>query len=360
MHDDIRTLTPPGQQHTHKEKVTEPEKFLTPDEAATHDILPPPEELVHPSAEPEPIKTKPMKKHKFWPLTKKQWLIGGTSLIALLLIAGGIWMLASHKSQPLTENIPRKVLPKPPVASNTVPSTLTGLPVNPSANQRPITAVMIENTPAARPQSGLSQAGVVIEALTEGGITRFEAFYQDQLASNVGPIRSARPYYLDWALGFDAPYAHVGGSPTALAEIPQLGVKNLDYMYYPNTYTRISSRPAPHNVYTSISRLIALEKSNGWTSSSFSGWPRKPDSPSKNPTAANITFNISYSTYNVNYSYDSQTNSYNRSEGGAPQIDANTNKQLSPKVVIGMIVPWSQGPLDSSDAYYSVYQTVGS
>jgi hypothetical protein len=134
----------------------------------------------------------------------------------------------------------------------------------------------------------------------------------------------------------------------------------MDYLDYPNYFTRISSRPAPHNVYTSIPGLINLESSLGWTSSNFSGWPRKPDAPAAHPTATNINFDLSYSTYNVSYTYDSTTNSYDRSEGGAPQIDANTSKQLSPKVVIGMVVPWSQGALDTSKAYYSVYQDIGS
>ena len=357
MHDDIRVMPPAPEPDPPKEENHQPH-FKTPEEVAAHDneALPHSQPINDPVLEPK--KTK--RSHKFWPPTKKQSIIAGVVVIVLLLIGGGLFF-AFHKPTKVTINIPKKTIPKKvtPI-SNTVASTLTGLQVAPSVNQRPITAVMIENLPPARPQSGLSQAGVVIEALTEGGITRFIAFYQDQLAPNVGPIRSVRPYYLDWALGFDAPLAHVGGSPTALAEIPTLGVKNLDYMYYPSYYTRISSRPAPHNVYTSIQKLISLEASRGWTSSNFTAWARKPDSPSKNPNATNINFSISYSTYNVNYAYDAQTNSYNRSEGGAAQIDANTGKQLSPKVVIGMVIPWSQGQLDSSHAYYSIYQTSGS
>ncbi|MGH7233912.1 MAG: DUF3048 C-terminal domain-containing protein, partial [Candidatus Saccharimonadales bacterium] len=120
-----------------------------------------------------------------------------------------------------------------------------------------------------------------------------------------------------------------------------------------------SSRPAPHNVYTSIPGLIGLESNSGWTSSNYSGWTRKPDAPSAHPNATGINFNLSSSTYNVSYAYNSTTDSYDRSVGGAPQIDANTSEQLSPKVVIGMVVPWSQGALDTSDAYYSVYQDVG-
>lgn len=358
MHDDIRLDYSATKISQRKTNTTD---FKTPEEIASHDSKLT-EEVINKSSQSLLINKPVFKSHKkFWPLTKKQIIIG--SAVALVIIGLGIggWSLTNHHKKvaavlPVKQQVKK---PAPPVAS-TVPSTLSGLPVAPSVNQRPITAVMIENTPYARPQAGLSQAGVVFEALTEGGITRFMALFQDQLSSNVGPIRSARPYFLDWDLGFDAPYAHVGGSPEALAEIPQLGVKNLDYMYYPGSYHRISSRPAPHNVYTSITDLINLEASKGWTSSNFSGWARKPDAPAANPSATSINFDLSYSTYNVNYSYSKSTNSYARSEGGAPQIDANTNQQLSPKVVVGMIVPWSQGSLDTSDAYYSVYQTVGS
>ena len=332
--------------------------FKTPEEVASHDTVLPLEqnnnvsEIIMPS----------IKRHKkFWPPTKKQSLIGGGILLVLLvIISGSVYMAGQYK--PTTAVIAvTKTKPKPAVkVTNTVASTLSGLPVAPAANQRPITAIMIENTPAARPQSGLSQAGVVFEALAEGGITRFMALFQDQLPSNVGPIRSVRPYYLDWALGFDAPLAHVGGSPQALADIPTLGIKNLDYMFYPGSYTRISSRQAPHNVYTSIANLISLEAKLGWSSSSFSGWARKADAPAQAPTATTINFNPSYATYNDQYSYNKTTNSYNRSEGGAPQIGATNNNQLSPKVVIGLIVPWTEGALDSSNAYYSVYQDLGS
>ena len=336
------------------------EPFRTPDEVASHDNQQPAVPQNPPNTvTPQTAKPRHQAWFKRWPFNKKQTLIGAGVVVVLLGIGLGWFLLHQPKPTPkpvAVQPAPKKIAPKP----TTVPSTLTGLPVAPSVNQRPVTGVMIENLPAARPQAGLSQAGVVFEALTEGGITRFLALFQDQLPNNIGPIRSVRPYFLDWDLGFDAPLAHVGGSPQALQEIPQLGVKNLDQMYNGSYYQRISSRPAPHNVYTSLSNLLALEASKGWTSSNFNGFPRKPDAPAKNPSVTSINFNPSYSTYEVQYSYNTANNSYERSVGGSPQIDANTNQQLSPKVVIGMVVPWSQGALDSSDAYYSVYQVIGS
>ncbi len=291
-----------------------------------------------------------------WPPGKKEWTIA-----AVVVLLGGLGIfLLTHHSKPVAIVKPAIVKPKPAPKPTTVPSTLTGLPVDPSVNQRPVTGVMIENSDQARPQSGLGQAGVVFEAVAEGGITRFLALYQDTAPANVGPIRSARPYYIQWALGFNAAYAHVGGSPDALADIKSLGVRDLDEFANGGSYHRSASRPAPHNVYTAISTLNQLEATKGFTASTYTGFARKTAAPSKQPTAGNIGLVLSGSDYNVHYSYVAATNSYNRSEGGAPQTDANTSQQISPKVVVAMIIPKSQGALDASGAYYSNYAVVGS
>jgi len=291
-----------------------------------------------------------------WPPGKKEWLVAA----AILLLGGCIvaFLIITHHHKPVVAIAKPiiKAAPKP----TTVPSDLSGLPVNPSLNKLPVTAVMIENTTDARPQSGLSQAMVVFEAVAEGGVTRFMALYQDTSPPSVGPIRSARPYYVAWALGFDAGYAHVGGSPDALADIKAWNVRDLDQFANGAYYQRIPTKAAPHNVYTSISRLNQLEDSKGYTSSQFTSFPRKKEAPAKQPTAASINLTLSGAVYNVQYNYVASTNSYNRSEGGAPQTDANTNNQISPKVVIAMVIPESNGALDSSGAYYSDYSYLGS
>lgn len=293
--------------------------------------------------------------------TKKKWLFVVFCVLILVLLLGGGYFTYKHfhKAKPIsvqTTPIIKKTIP----VVNTVASRLTGVQVSPGLANLPVTAVMIENSLGARPQSGLSDAGIIFEAQTEGGITRFMALYEEGQPSSLGPIRSARPYFIDWLLPYDAPYAHVGGSPAALAEIQALGVKDLNQFYNGSYYERISQRPAPHNVYTSMSNLLSLEKSKGWTSSNFTGWPRKKDQPSKTPNATSIDLNEGSYDYNVHYDYYAKTNSYLRSEGGSPQIDANTNQQLNPKVVVAMVVPLSYGPLDSSGAYYSDYQDIGS
>lgn len=287
-----------------------------------------------------------------WPPGKKEWI---TFIILALLIGGGItaWIL--------THNKPETLQPIPKVAKGdpTVPSTLTGLPVDPSVNKRTVTGVMIENSPAARPQAGLGEAGVVFEAIAEAGITRFLAIYQDTAPDNVGPVRSARPYYIQWNLGFDAGYAHVGGSPEAMADIKAWNVRDLDQFYNSGAYRRISSRAAPHNVYTGIAALNQVEVQKGYDTSKYSGFARKAKAvPRKNqpPTAKSINFALSGPTYNVHYDYDAASNSYGRSVGGAPQVDANTNQQIKPAVVIAMVTPYGI----KSDGLHSDYGVIGS
>ena len=291
-----------------------------------------------------------------WPPRRKEWLlIGG----AVLLIGASVaaLMLTHHpKAKPIVHHAIVKKVVKP-AAPTTVPSTLTGLPVAPAINQLPVTAVMIENSLDARPQSGLSQAGVVFEAIAEGGITRFLTLFQDTAPEDIGPIRSARPYYIEWAMGFDAGYAHVGGSPEALADIKAWGVKDLDQFANGGSYHRISARAAPHNVYTGIGTLQQLETAKGYTTSTYTGFARKAkEAPSKKPTAKGIDIPISGPAYNVHYDYNPVTNSYNRSEGGAAHVDANGAVQISPKVVIALVMSYGL----EADDHHSQYGTLGS
>jgi len=326
--------------------------FMTPEETAAAE----PE-----STEPQVAHHELPKKRKFglaWPLTRKQQIVCGIVVVVLAFGIGASWTLLHHKRSVVAVEPPHKA--KKMVPPKIIYSTLSGLPVpDESVNQRPVTAVMVENSLDARPQSGLSQAGVVFEAVAEGGVTRFMALYQDTTPTDVGPIRSARPYYISWALGFDAAYAHVGGSDEALADIKAWSVHDMNQFYNGSYYHRVNTRAAPHNVYTGIDTLNKLEAAKGYTST-FTGFPRGKEAASTPPTATSLDFRLSGPIYDPHYDYNPATNSYDRSEAGEPQTDAATGKQLSPKVVIAMVVPLGRGALDSSGAYYSDYATIGS
>jgi hypothetical protein len=288
-------------------------------------------------------------------------------IAGLLLVfgAGAIgWFIfiQPHANPSLTLIRHPKPKPKAPV---TMPSPLTGLPVDPALARRPVTGIMIENSDAARPQSGLQDAGVIYEAIAEAGITRFLTLFQDASPQYIGPVRSLRPYYIDFAAPFQASIVHVGGSPDALQDVTSGGYRNLDQFANGGYFYRISSRAAPHNVYTDFSKLDALNQKKGYTSSSFTAWPRKSDKKLAAPTARTIDLSISSPDYYVHYDYDTVTNSYLRSEGGAPHLDLvspsdKTGVRLHPKVVVALVVPQSRGELDATGAYYTTYQTSGS
>jgi hypothetical protein len=289
-------------------------------------------------------------------LTRKHYIITGLGLLVLAIIGTLILTTRPVDKAVIVKTKKAAVVAKPIIYY----SPLSGVVVTKAESQLPVTGIMIENSDDARPQSGMSQAGVVFEALAEGGISRFLVLYQEGQPNSIGPIRSARPYFVDWALPFDATYVHVGGSPDGLAEIQANNVKNVDEFYYGSDFTRITSRYAPHNVYTSMPTLLSLEATLGFNVSTFTSFPRKVDLPAKLPTASTINFTLSSADFAVNYIYQKANNSYLRSEGGAPMIDANTNAQLDPKVVIAIVVPWTNGILDASGAYYVDYSNIGS
>ena len=291
-----------------------------------------------------------------WTLGKKQSIILGVA--ALLLIGGGV--AAAVLSQPGDMGGTYKSIQPtytPPIT--TVPSNLTGLQVEPAVNQRPVTGVMIENSKDARPQSGLDSAGVVFEAIAEGGITRFLALFQDTTPDYIGPVRSVRPYYLQWCLGFDCAIAHVGGSPQALQNIKQWGVKDLDQFFNSGAYHRVNSRYAPHNMYTSMAKLNQVEASKGFSTATYTSLTRKKDAASATPNASSIDFAISSPLYNAHFDYDAKTNSYARSEGGAPHMTVTSGGhevQIKPKVVVALVMQYGF----EADGHHSKYNVVGS
>ncbi|HVO86328.1 MAG TPA: DUF3048 domain-containing protein, partial [Candidatus Binatia bacterium] len=290
---------------------------------------------------------------------------GFVALVCLILIVGGAAGYFALFSKSGVGSIAHISIAKKPAKPTTVASPLTGLPVAPDLAARPVTGIMIENSDAARPQSGLQDAGVVYEAIAEAGITRFLALFQDASPQYIGPVRSLRPYYIDFAAPFQATIVHVGGSPDALAEVNNGNYRNLDQFANGAYFTRIDSRDAPHNVYTSFAELDKANAAKGWTSSVYTPWPRKADKKLITPTAKTIQMAISGPDFYANYAYDAKTNTYMRSEAGAPHMELvsptdTTGVQIHPKVVIAVVMPLSNGQLDSSGAYYSDYTTTGS
>jgi hypothetical protein len=183
-------------------------------------------------------------------------------------------------------------------------------------------AIMIENAADCWPQTGLDKANLVFEAITEGSIPRFVAFYAsgDDI-KKIGPVRSARPYYLDWVGPFEPLYMHVGGAPEALQKIRsgRYDLIDFDQFFNGDSYWRDKWRYAPHNVYTS-SELIkeALTQKGLTTPADYPTWKYKNDlETEKRPEQVNdIKINFATQFYIVRWKYNRAENSYVRYQNG--------------------------------------------
>lgn len=194
------------------------------------------------------------------------------------------------------------------------------------ANQHPV-AVMVENSLDARPQVGLNEAQIVYEAVAEGGITRFMAIYSCAAPEKVGPVRSARTYYLDWLSEYNAFYAHVGGNWDALQKIKEYKILDLDqFRYGAAAYWRVpqAGKAIEHTMYTSVKKLLNIAKKNKWDmTGSYQTWEFKDDlAKEQRPATNTVTIDFSTPNYQVKWIYDPETNTYTRSQTKGPSIKA--------------------------------------
>jgi hypothetical protein len=220
---------------------------------------------------------------------------------------------------------------------------LTGRLVREAYALRHPIAVMIDDLWAARPQSGLSQASVVWQAPAEAGIPRYMAIFAEGDPKAVGPIRSARYYFIGWAAEWRAVYVHAGGSPQALATLRAKGrgqlVYNADQFRWGKYFWRIKQRYAPHNLYTDGKHLRSLAKALGATKPPAKAiWRFAPDAPLEaRPVGGKIV--VTYPHNAVSYRYDRKTNTYRRFvTGGKKDMDAAHKVQIAPKNVIVMVM----------------------
>lgn len=255
--------------------------------------------------------------------------------------------------------------------------------------RRPL-GIMVENSRMARPQSGLGQADVIYEAVAEGGITRLLAVYYCQDAETIGPVRSARTYYLDWISEYgEFPlYAHVGGANTpgpadALGQIERYGwagVNDLNqfsigFPAFWRDYERLGKdTPTEHTVYSSTAKLwdFAAKKrqiTDDWNKN-FLPWSFKDDiALADRPGAFSTKFALSNAQasyaddYLVTWKYDRDSNSYLRFNGGVSHQDLNTGQQLLAKNVILAFMSMTvadDGYDEDGHGLHTLYGTKGS
>ena len=213
-------------------------------------------------------------------------------------------------------------------------------------NNRPI-AVMIDNQSGARPQAGLNNAELVYEIIVEGGLTRYMAVFKNASLDQIGPIRSARHYFLDYALENDAIYVHYGWSPQAESDIKTLKVNNINGLTEATStrkgespFWRISEKEAPHNVMSSTSEMKRIAQTDNYSlesdKKSVLNYTSKTVNLMDDPTAKDCEkVTIPFSEYTTtSFEYDSITKRYTKFEDGKKLIDFNTKDDLTTKNII--------------------------
>ncbi|WP_430007639.1 DUF3048 domain-containing protein [Metabacillus idriensis] len=233
--------------------------------------------------------------------------------MALLLLAMCTACKQEENSSPKADVVKVEETSAPIVKKNIYP--LTGLPSGEKAEQRAF-AVMINNHPAARPQSGLHQADLVYEVLSEGNITRFLAVYQSNQPAVIGPVRSAREYYVDLSTGYDAVFISHGWSPQAKETLEKGNNDYLNGLFYDGTlFWRATFRKAPHNSYISAENIKEGADLNGIN---LSKQPKPLPFTDAKETAegdSGLEATVRYDqseVWNSVYKYDKQTKKYLR------------------------------------------------
>lgn len=232
-----------------------------------------------------------------------------------------------------------------------------GAPAN-LAHRLPM-AMMVDDNAVARPQSGISSASIVIQAAADGGEDRYEIIFQEGTATDIGPMRSARPYFVYWADEYKALFGHFGGDANSLQVVIP---KNANYIYNMDDlnggscpYHRITTRAAPHNAYTNSAALIGCLTSKKYPTT-YQNLPTRPFRddvlPDQRPFTQSLV--ITYHTGTVGYEYNRPSDSYMRIIDGKPEVDPANNAQVYARTIVVMYqsVGFDPGSLDEVNRPY--------
>jgi Protein of unknown function (DUF3048) N-terminal domain/Protein of unknown function (DUF3048) C-terminal domain len=216
-------------------------------------------------------------------------------------------------------------------------------------------AISIGDNAVARPQSGFSSASIVYQSYEEYSEDRYLMIFQEGTATDIGGVRSARPYYARWVAEYKAVYGHFGGDTKVLGQtIPAMvasgSIYNMDDLFGGSCpYRRITTRAAPHNAYTSSAALIACLPKLGYPTT-YQGVPVRPfvdDTPAADrPASQSVT--VPYHTVSVGYQFDPATDQYIRLLNGQKQIDPANKQQVFARNIIVMFQTVSNDYFETS------------
>ncbi|MCI8655548.1 MAG: DUF3048 domain-containing protein [Clostridia bacterium] len=275
------------------------------------------------------------KEHKT--LSKKQKILIVVAIILVIASIGGVAIyikLQQGKDKPTSStNTEVESQQEPEVIPEEPPKEVQIF----KGNDRPI-AVMIDNHKGAWPQAGLNNAYIVYEIIVEGGETRLMAVFKGQNISNIGPVRSSRHYFLDYALENDAIYVHYGWSPQAQSDISTYKVNNINGISESSSsFWRTKKKSSPHNVLTSTEKIltIANRKKYNTTSTKESVLNYVADNIELTEGMNATDINIPYSNLQtVQYKYNAETGRYTRYARNSLQTDFETGAEVTTKNII--------------------------
>ena len=301
-------------------------------------------------------------------MKNKSTIILLSILSILIIVAGGVLIykvITNEKEtinhQTTDEQIPDKEEEKPIIVEQKEPEIFSG-------NDRPI-AVMIDNHKGAWPQANLEKAYIVYEIIVEGGETRLMAVFKGQNLDKIGPIRSSRHYFLDYALENDAIYVHHGWRPQAQNNIKTLGVNNINGIQESSKdFWRVKNKSTPHNLFTNTESILKIAERKGYSTTSSKksilkyvtneinlgekygeNISENPEQSVENTTIQTNTSEIENKTKAINattitiphsslqtvkYEYNEETKRYTRYARGRLQIDYITNEDVTTKNII--------------------------
>lgn len=257
-------------------------------------------------------------------------------LIAALAVGCGKKAVPANVEGPPAQETPQPTATPSPEVKNTVLCPLDGQPIadESDAKLRPI-AVMLDNEYNARPQSGLLEAEIVYEIPVEGNITRYMAIYHHNISDKIGPVRSARPYFIDKALEYNAVYVHCGGSPKALEDLNTMKVDTLNDLKGSPCFWRAKDRKMPHNLYTStrlMREVMAAKKMENKSAPAYFKFNDNFLEPDGKKVTA-ISFGYSKG-YKVEYVYDANEKAYYRTINGEKLLDKESGKAIKATNII--------------------------
>lgn len=247
----------------------------------------------------------------------------------LLLLAAVLIVSGCSKQKEETEKEPSVKQTEQAQPADSKPAgkyPLTGIAAANEETDNRAVAVMINNHPEARPQTGLSSADIVYELLAEGDITRFLAVYQSEMPEEAGPVRSARDYYIELAKGLNCVYICHGNSPDAKTLLDEGYIDALNGLKYDGTlFKRSSDRKAPHNSYITFANI---QKGAEQNSIDMTGAPAPmhflSDEELENPAgepADEAQVKYGSDPFNSVYTFDPDSGKYSRSAGGEQTVE---------------------------------------